>query len=505
MENSNKLENQTNCVIPVILSGGSGTRLWPSSRAARPKQFVELIGEQSLFELTLERTKSLAAAAPIVVCNESHRFLVAEQCVRQGVEAPSILLEPIAKNTAPAIAIAALEALDRGYRQPLLVCPSDHMIHDAAAFHAAISEAAIEAQSGALITLGIEPDGPETGYGYIKAASKGIAKVEQFVEKPDKKTAQSFLDSKDRYYWNSGIFVFTAEAFLHELGTYKPDVLRLAKEAYNSRVSDLDFERIALAPFSECESVSVDYAVMENSKSVRVIPFSGGWSDLGIWSSVYKAGEQDENGNVLNGDTCVVDTTNCLVNSQHRLVSVLGCENIAVIETADTVAVVNLDKSQEVKKLVELLAENDRDEVNDHSRVYRPWGNYEGIDIGNRYQVKRLVVKPGARLSLQKHHHRAEHWVVVRGTAKITKGDEVFILSENQSTYIPLGEMHRLENPGSIDLELIEVQSGSYLGEDDIVRVDDKYGRVRSIDSGSSDAIDSEKLAEVGGLSKTSV
>ena len=476
------MEDLKKCVIPVILSGGSGTRLWPSSRAARPKQFVQLIGRQSLFELTLERTELVASAAPIIVCNESHRFLVAEQCALQGIDGPTILLEPVARNTAPAIAIAALEALSQGRREPLLVCPSDHMIRNVSAFEEVVFEAAKEAKSGAMITFGIEPDSPEAGYGYIKAASIGVSEVEQFVEKPNISTAQKYLDSEDIYYWNSGIFVFTAEDFLRELGKYKPDVLRLAKEAFSNRVADLDFVRVANAPFAECESISVDYAVMEKSEVVSVIPFSGGWSDLGVWSSVYKAGEKDENGNVLNGDTCIVDSTDCLVNSNHRLVSILGCDNIAVIETPDTVAVINLDKSQDVKKLVELLSKNDRIEVNDHSRVYRPWGNYEGIDIGNRYQVKRLVVKPGARLSLQKHHHRAEHWVVVRGTAKITKGEEVFILSENQSTYIPLGEMHRLENPGSIDLELIEVQSGSYLGEDDIVRVDDKYGRIRSID-----------------------
>ncbi len=437
----------------------------------------------SLFEQTLQRTVGCSAHSPIVVCNEAHRFLVAEQCVVQGVEKPSILLEPTARNTAAAIAIAALEAEHRGIREPLLVCPSDHVIEDIPAFHTAVARAAEEAASGALVTFGIQPLGPETGYGYIKAVDTGVADVELFVEKPDKPTAQSYLDSDDNYYWNSGVFVFTAKDFLAELGQHKPDILRYASEAFEKRISDLDFERIDKQAFMQCESISVDYAVMEKSERVRVVPFSGGWSDLGVWSSVYEAGDKDENGNVLNGDTCTVDSTNCLVRGNHRLVTLLGCENLAVIETPDSIAVINMENSQDVKKLVDALAASGRGEITDHSCVYRPWGNYESIDVGNRYQVKRLVVKPGAQLSLQKHHHRAEHWVVVRGTAKITRDDEEFMLSENQSTYIPLGAIHRLENPGSIDLELIEVQSGSYLGEDDIVRVEDNYGRVKSIDT----------------------
>ena len=471
-----------NKVIPVILSGGSGTRLWPSSRSARPKQFVELIGDQTLFEMTLSRVNAISQIDPIVVCNSAHRFLVAEQCAGLGVESATILLEPAARNTAPAIALAALEAQARGYREPLLVCPSDHMIDDIAAFHAAVDKAAAEAMNGSLVTFGISPEGPETGYGYIKAASDGVSSVSEFVEKPDVDTAKEFLASSDNYYWNSGIFVFTARDFLRELAKFKPEILSLAKEAYDARHSDLDFERIATEPFKQCEAISIDYAVMEQSSFVRVVPMSSGWSDLGAWSAVHKASSKDEDGNALHGDTCVLDSKNCFVHGSGRLVSVLGCENIAVIETPDSVAVLNMDSSQNVKKIVETLAKDDRDEVSDHSCVYRPWGNYESVDVGNRYQVKKLVVKPGARLSLQKHHHRAEHWVVVRGTAKITRGEEEFILSENQSTYIPLGELHRLENPGSIDLELIEVQSGSYLGEDDIVRVDDKYGRVTSID-----------------------
>lgn len=477
------MANGTNKVLPIILSGGSGTRLWPSSRSARPKQFVQLIGDSTLFEQTLQRTAGCASHAPIVVCNEAHRFLVAEQCAMQGIEKPSILLEPTARNTAAAIAIAALEAESRGIREPLLVCPSDHVIDDVSAFHAAVSIAASEALNGALVTFGIQPDKPETGYGYIKATDTGVADVEQFVEKPDQQTATSFLESNDHYYWNSGVFVFTASDFLAELGQHKPDILRYAKEAFEKRISDLDFQRIDKQAFMQCESISVDYAVMEKSDRVKVVPFNGGWSDLGVWSSVHQAGTKDADGNVLDGDTCVVDSTNCLVRGNHRLVSLLGCENLAVIETPDSIAVINLEKSQDVKKLVDALAARERDEVTDHSCVYRPWGNYESIDVGNRYQVKRLVVKPGAQLSLQKHHHRAEHWVVVRGTAKITRNDEEFMLSENQSTYIPLGAIHRLENPGSIDLELIEVQSGSYLGEDDIVRVEDNYGRVQSIDS----------------------
>ena len=480
MDSKNNTDSMAKLVIPVVLSGGSGTRLWPSSRAARPKQFVEIVGEKSLFELTLSRVESMSASSPIVVCNEAHRFLVAEQCAESNIPSPRLLLEPAARNTAPAIALAALDALAKGLTEPLLVCPSDHMIADDKAFHNVIKAAASEAQKGALVTLGITPDAPETGYGYIKASNSGIATVSEFVEKPDAETAQRYLDSPEQYYWNSGIFVFTAEVFLRELEKYKPDMLALVTAAYENRTSDLDFERINTELFSQCESISIDYAVMEQSDKVRVVPFDGGWSDLGVWSSVHRIGEKDENGNVINGDTCVIDSSDCLVNSHHRLVSVLGCQNIAVIETADSVAVLQLDHSQNVKKIVDVLSSQHREEVRDHSRVYRPWGNYESIDVGNRYQVKRLVVKPGARLSLQKHHHRAEHWVVVRGTAKITRGSDEFMLSENQSTYIPLGEMHRLENPGSINLELIEVQSGSYLGEDDIVRVDDKYGRVKA-------------------------
>ena len=469
-------------ILPVILSGGSGTRLWPSSRAARPKQFVELVGSNSLFELTLERVSGLSSHAPVVVCNADHRFLVADQLMGLGIETASILLEPVARNTAAAIALAAFEAEAKGITTPLLVCPSDHLIEDKEAFHAVVREAAEEALTGSLVTFGIDPVTPATGYGYIKARTAGISVVEAFVEKPDKATAQTYLDSNDRYYWNSGIFVFTASCFLEELSRYKPDLVRQARLAFESRSLDLDFERIASEAFETCESVSVDYAVMEHSDKVKVIPFDAGWSDLGVWSSVHEVSDQDENGNSVSGDAYLSDTRNSLVKSQHRLVGVLGCENIAVIETSDAVAVINLEKSQDVKALVDQMAQTEREEVSDHSRVFRPWGNYESLDTGNRYQVKRLVVKPGARLSLQKHHHRAEHWVVVRGTARITRGEDEFILTENQSTYIPLGEMHRLENPGSIDLELIEVQSGSYLGEDDIVRVDDKYGRVESID-----------------------
>ena len=482
-------------ILPVILSGGSGTRLWPSSRAARPKQFVELIGNNSLFELTLARISGLSSHAPVVVCNESHRFLVADQLIGQGFKNASIVLEPVARNTAAAIALAAIEAEARGITAPLLVCPSDHLIEDWQAFHAVVKEAAEEAMTGSLVTFGIAPTKPETGYGYIKAKSDGISVVEAFVEKPDKATAQTYLASDDRYYWNSGIFVFTASCFLEELGRYKPELVRQARLAFESRSRDLDFERIATEAFEACENISVDYAVMEQSDKVKVIPFDAGWSDLGVWSSVHEVSEQDEHGNSVSGDAYLSDTRNSLVKSQHRLVGVLGCENIAVIETSDAVAVINLEKSQDVKALVDQMAQTKREEVSDHSRVFRPWGNYESLDAGNRYQVKRLVVKPGAGLSLQKHHHRAEHWVVVRGTAKITRGEDEFILSENQSTYIPLGEMHRLENPGSIDLELIEVQSGSYLGEDDIVRVDDKYGRVQSIDMAGSAKKQTEQVS----------
>jgi len=481
-------------VVPVILSGGSGTRLWPSSRAVRPKQFVNIVGDNSLFELTIERLQSVSELEPIVVCNDSHRFLAAELLQQKGISNSTLILEPTGRNTAPAIALAAFSVRESGIKSPMLVCPSDHLIEDPSAFATSLTRAVEQAQKGKLVTFGIQPTAPETGYGYIHARSEGVSNVERFIEKPDGETASSYLNSDEIYYWNSGMFVFTAETFLDELKSHEPELYSAALDAYRRRTTDMDFVRISREVFMRCKSVAVDVAIMEKSSNVVVVPCDGNWSDLGSWASVFNASEKDEHNNVLNADAYVMDSHNCLVHGDHRLVCVLGCENIAVIETADVVTVLNLEKSQDVKKLVDSLKTMDRAEVTDHSRVYRPWGNYESIDTGSRYQVKRLVVAPGAQLSLQKHHHRAEHWVVVRGTAKITKGNEEFMLTENESTYIPLGEMHRLENPGSIDLELIEVQSGSYLGEDDIVRVDDQYGRIRSIET-ANDKPDNKKVS----------
>jgi len=465
-------------LTPVILSGGVGTRLWPHSRSSRPKQFVELVGDKSLFQQTLIRVNRKEHRQPIIVCNDQHRFLVAEQAREVGVDPASIILEPFGRNTAPAVAIAALEAIKSNPEAILFVCPSDHWIGDEDTFHSTVDQAITEAVNGKLVTFGIEPDHPNTGYGYIRAQQSGISKVTQFTEKPDLSTAQKYLESDDCYYWNSGIFVFRADVYLKELSRFVPEIVRLTDLALKSGVSDMDFTRLDKTYFASCPDISIDYAVMEPTDKAVVVQMGGNWSDLGVWSSVRNILEQDSRGNAIQGDARTVDCDNCLLQSSGRLVTAVGCENLAIVESSDAVMVVNLDSDQSVKDLVTSLIADNRKEAGENPRVYRPWGDYEGLDQGDRYQVKRLVVKPGARLSLQKHHHRAEHWVVVRGTAVITRGEETFTLTENQSTYIPLGELHRLENPGSIDLELIEVQSGSYLGEDDIVRFDDIYGRL---------------------------
>lgn len=465
-------------VFPIILSGGVGSRLWPKSRVSRPKQYVDLIGPDSLFQHTLKRLSAPHFGAPIIVCNEEHRFFVAEQSRQSGITPAEILLEPFGRNTAPAVALAAMAALKQSENAVLLVCPSDHWITDDSAFLHTVDKAVASAESGNLVTFGVDPTGPNTGYGYIKAAADGISKVEQFIEKPRLEDAQRYLDSEDQYHWNSGIFVFRADLYLEELALYSPDIPVMCQRALDKGQKDLDFYRIDADSFRDCPDISIDYAVMEKTDKATVVPLQTNWSDLGVWSTVREILPQDEFGNVASGDVKLLNSRNCLAQSTERLVSVLGCDNIAVIDTADAVLVMNMDKAQEVKDLVTSLVEDDRSEVHEHRRVYRPWGDYEQIDLGNRYQVKRLVVKPGERLSLQKHHHRAEHWIVVRGTALITRGQDEFELTENQSTYIPLGELHRLENPGHIDLEIIEVQSGSYLGENDIVRYDDVYGRI---------------------------
>ena len=466
-----------NSITPVILSGGSGTRLWPLSREAHPKQFLPVIGERSLLQATALRLQGLNASAPIVVANESHRFLVAEQLQQLGLQAGALLLEPIGRNTAPAIAAAAYQALAADPDAVLLVMPSDHAISDTAGFQAAVAQALPVAQQGGLITFGIVPEAPETGFGYIKAAAgEGVRIIERFVEKPDAGTAQAYVASGD-YFWNSGMFLFKASRYLEELAKTHPEMVRLAEQAVENATVDADFIRLDKAAFAAMASDSIDYAVMEKTQSGYVLPISVGWSDVGSWQALWQVSEQDGNGNAHHGDVLALDCRNTLAIGDKRLLALLGLEDIVVVDTDDAVLVAHKDRVQEVKDIVARLKADGRPQATWHRKVFRPWGNYDSVDAGPRFQVKRIVVKPGAQLSLQMHHHRAEHWIVVSGTAKVTCDDKVFMLAENQSTYIPLGSVHRLENPGNIALELIEVQSGSYLGEDDIVRFDDVYGR----------------------------
>ena len=475
--------------IPVILSGGSGSRLWPLSRALRPKQFLGLTDERTLFQLTLERLKGLALPLePIVVANDDHRFLVAEQCKESGVSPLSLILEPVARNTAPAIAVAAMAARDQqveGHDPVLLVLPSDHIFQNRAAFEQAIAAGLSAAESGAMVTFGIVPTSAETGYGYVKAAGPSEAtstekaaaySVEAFVEKPNQETAERYL-KEGGYFWNSGMFMFRASTYLEELARCSPLILKACEESLKTAKNDLDFVRLDKTAFSQSPSDSIDYAVMEKTKKAVLVPMDAGWSDVGAWSSVWEVQPQDLSGNASRGDVMLESSTNCYVHADYRLVSLLGVTNIVVIETSDAVLVAHKDSAQDVKKLVDRLKADQRPEVNSHREVFRPWGSYDSVDQGERYQVKRIRVKPGAKLSLQMHHHRAEHWIVVRGTAKVVLGETERLLSENQSIYIPVGERHSLENPGLVELELIEVQSGSYLGEDDIVRFEDRYGR----------------------------
>jgi mannose-1-phosphate guanylyltransferase/mannose-6-phosphate isomerase len=470
-------------VVPVILAGGTGSRLWPLSRELFPKQFHALFGSESLLQSTLRRAGSVGAAeAPIVVCNEEHRFLVAEQCRAAGVSWRRIILESEGRNTAPAIALAALdvcEGADAAQDALLLVMPSDHLITDVEAFAESVGRAALAASEGGLVTFGIRPTAPETGYGYIQAPGvpdgAPAAPVRSFVEKPDADTAQRYLDSGD-YFWNSGMFVFGARAYLDELARFEPAMLETVRRAHADGCVDLDFFRPDKV-FLQSPSKSVDYAVMEKTDRALVVPVSFGWSDVGSWSAIWQASPRDDAGNHLTGDVLAVDTRDSYVLAQNRLVGMLGVSNLVVVETADAVLVADRAQVQNVRALVDRLKASGREESVSHREVFRPWGSYEGIQQGERYQVKRIKVKPGERLSLQMHHHRSEHWIVVRGTAEVTRGDEVFTLAENESTYIPLGVKHRLANPGKLVLELVEVQVGAYLGEDDIVRFQDQYGR----------------------------
>ncbi len=466
-------------LVPVILSGGAGTRLWPLSRELYPKQLLPLLGPRTMLQDTVLRLAGLETAAPVVVCNEEHRFLVAEQLRAIDCQPGAIVLEPAGRNTAPAIALAAHAALaaDEGDGL-LLVLPADHVIRDVAAFRAAVEGAAAAARADHLVSFGVVPRSPETGYGYIRRGSVegGAFRIAQFVEKPERERAVQFVASGD-YYWNSGMFLFRARRYLEELDRYAPDIAAACRAAFAGAVRDLDFTRVDARSFEACRSDSIDYAVMERTADAVVVPLDAGWSDVGSWSALREASDPDADGNVLRGDVMALDTRGSYVYSEDRLVATIGLVDCVVVETKDAVLVAPSNRVQDVKQLVARLKSEGRYEHSLHREVFRPWGSYDSIDSGERFQVKRLVVRPGGVLSLQMHHHRAEHWVVVSGTARITRGEETFLLEENQSTYIPIGVRHRIENPGRIPLHIVEVQSGAYLGEDDIVRFDDRYGR----------------------------
>lgn len=468
-------------IYPVILSGGAGTRLWPLSRAALPKQLLPLVTDKTMLQDTALRLAGRdGMMAPLVVCGNEHRFLVAEQMREIGIDPLGIVLEPVGRNTAPAVAAAAhfLQAVDP--QAVMLVLPADHVIQDVDAFYAAIERAATQVEGGALATFGIVPTAPETGYGYIQSgqqlAVEGCFKVAKFVEKPNRDTAQGFVDAGN-FFWNSGMFLFRAESYLQELAQFQPVMAKASEESFTKGYRDLDFCRLDEAAFTACPSDSIDYAVMEHTKHALVVPASIGWNDVGSWTALAEVQQADANGNVTRGDVYTDNTSNCLVRAEGRIVAAVGVQDLVIVETADAVLVAHKDQVQRVKQVVDHLKANGRTEHVHHTKVYRPWGCYEGIDVGDRFQVKRITVNPGGKLSLQMHHHRAEHWVVVSGTARVTCGDKVTLLTENESTYIPIGMSHRLENPGKLPLHLIEVQSGSYLGEDDIVRFEDVYQR----------------------------
>lgn len=467
-------------ITPVILSGGSGTRLWPLSRETHPKQFINLINENSLLGDTVERVEALDDVQHlIVVSNEEHRFMVAG-CLQthNNLNKSSIILEPVGRNTAPAIALAAYEALKADADAVLLIMPADHVINDNPKFAEAVIKGHKAALEGRLATFGIVPDSPHTGYGYIQSGAQqgDWAQVDHFVEKPDEETAKKYIRSGD-YYWNSGMFMFRADRYLEELEKFNPDMVAICQRALDKSTTDLDFIRVDAETFASSPDDSIDYAVMEKTDAAVVVPLDAGWSDVGSWSALWEINQQDEHGNVCKGDVITEDVNNSYIHSESRLVAAIGVDNHVIVETDDVILVADKSRVQDVKKLVSQVKQQDRQEHRFHKKVHRPWGTYEGISSSKRFQVKRIMVKPGSKLSLQKHHHRAEHWVVVQGTALITRGDEQLLLTEDQSTYIPLGTVHRLENPGVIPLEIIEVQTGSYLGEDDIVRLEDTYGR----------------------------
>jgi mannose-1-phosphate guanylyltransferase / mannose-6-phosphate isomerase len=479
-------------IQPVILSGGSGTRLWPLSREHYPKQLIPFVEDDSLFQSTVRRTDGVAGGftvnpRPLVVCNEAHRFLIAEQLRQAGRQAQALILEPVGRNTAPALTLAALHLTQGGADCVMLVMPADHVVRDRPAFLRAVERAAALAGEGGVVTFGIVPDRPETGYGYIRRGAPlpgGAGHVlAGFVEKPDLATAQGYVDGGE-YWWNSGLFALKASVWLASIGLFNRAILDACTRAYEGGTADADFRRVETTAFAACPSDSIDYAVMEKlvgagatAAAAQVLPLDAGWSDVGAWDALWQILDRDENGNATRGDALLHDSSGSLVMAQGRLVACVGITDMVVVETPDVVMVAPRARAQDVKQLVAKVKASGRSLAESHRKVYRPWGSYDSIDNGERFQVKRIIVNPGASLSLQKHHHRAEHWIVVQGTAEVTRGEDTFLLAENQSTYIPLGVTHRLVNPGKIPLEMIEVQSGSYLGEDDIVRFQDHYGR----------------------------
>jgi mannose-1-phosphate guanylyltransferase len=462
-------------IVPVIMAGGSGTRLWPLSRAAHPKQFLRLHGEDTMLQATVKRLSGLDIQSSITICNEEHRFFVAEQ-LREIDKLGSIILEPVGRNTAPAIALAALTVKDDPL---LLVLAADHVIQDEAAFNAAVVRAIPLAEAGKLVTFGIVPSEPDTGYGYIKRGNdlgEGFT-VDEFVEKPSLEVAQGYISSGE-YYWNSGMFLFRASSYIEELNKFRPDILEQCKASVMDVKADLDFLRINKETFESCPAESIDYAVMEKTSQAVVVSMDAGWSDIGSWSSLWDISEKDGDGNSTHGDVILHNTHNSYVKTDERLVAAIGVNDLVIVSTKDALMVAHKDSVQDVKIITANLKARSRREWELNHEVFRPWGKYDSIDSGDRYQVKRITVKPGAKLSVQMHHHRSEHWVVVCGTARVTNGESTFLLAENESTYIQAGIVHALENPGKVDLELIEVQTGLYLGEDDIVRFEDIYGRV---------------------------
>ena len=471
-------------LVPVILSGGSGTRLWPLSRKLYPKQFIPLKDSKSLFQATIERVVNLGSVDDLlVICNDEHRFMAAEQLRQANIENSDIILEPVGRNTAPAITIAAIHALSKDPNAQLLVLPADHIITDIHQYQLAVTSAQHAAQD-MLVTFGVVPTRAETGFGYIKqdktnsimANGEKIYLVEEFVEKPDTATAEAYLEKGD-YLWNSGMFLFRADIFIDEIKHLQPEIYSACSQAYAKSEKDLDFIRLEAQMFSQAPNISIDYAVMEKTTKAAVVPLESDWSDVGSWHALWESYERDANDNAIYGDVIAEDCTGCYIHANKRLVVAVGVKDQVIIETADAILVAPRDRTQEVKDIVTKLKQAGRSEVDIHPKVYRPWGAYETVDIEDRFQVKRITVDPGQILSLQMHHHRTEHWIVVKGIAKVTRGEEEFLLSENESTHIPVGTKHRLENPGKIALELIEVQSGTYLGEDDITRYEDVYGR----------------------------